>query len=140
MSDLLVIIVLAVPLFVLWAGALWDVLQSRHDLTRPRRALWVLAVLLLPIIGLAAYLLTRPPHARFSRPLADEYVEDAARIVAVAERHQRGELTDDEYRSEIRSLKGRVACPGPGGEVRRRDGWRRRLRRACGRSWPASAA
>ena len=109
MSDLLVIIVLAVPLFVLWAGALWDVLQSRHDLTRPRRALWVLAVLLLPIIGLAAYLLTRPPHDRFSRPLDYEYVEDAARIVAVAERHQRGELTDDEYRSEIRSLTGRVA-------------------------------
>jgi uncharacterized membrane protein len=103
-SDLLVILVLAIPLLVLWAWGLWDVVRSRHDLAGWRRALWVLALLLLPVIALAAYLVTRPPRDRRQRPLGDENVEDAARIVTVAEQHQRGELTDDQYRSEISSL------------------------------------
>ncbi len=109
MSDLLVILVLAVPLFVLWAWGLWDVARSRHDLSGWRRVVWLVALLLLPVIALAAYLLTRPPPDRRQRPLVDENVEVAARIVSVAERHQRGELTDDQYRSEIRELTGRSA-------------------------------
>lgn len=104
MSDLLVILVLAVPLLVLWAWGLWDVARSRHDLPVGRRVLWALALVVLPVVALAAYLLTCPPRDRRQRPLDDENVENAARIVTLAERHQRGELTDDEYRNETARL------------------------------------
>jgi uncharacterized membrane protein len=69
--------------------------------------LWALALLFLPLFALAAYLLTRPPRDRRQRPLGDENVEVAAQIVTAAERRQRGELTDDEYRTEVRELTGR---------------------------------
>jgi uncharacterized membrane protein len=101
-------LVAAVPLLVIWAWALWDDARSRHDLRLRSRVVWAVALIALPVIALAAYLIARPPRDHRQRPLDDENVEDAASVVDVAERHQRGELTDDEYRSEIRSLTRRA--------------------------------
>jgi uncharacterized membrane protein len=105
-SDWLVLLVAAVPLLVLWVWALWDDARSRHDLGRGSRVLWAVGLIALPVIGLAAYLVTRPPGDRRRRQLDDEGAQAAATVVEVAERHQRGELTDDEYRAEIGSLTG----------------------------------
>ena len=107
-NDWLWFLVAVVPLLVIRAWALWDDARSRHDLRLRSRVLWAVALIALPVIALAAYLVSRPPRDRRQRPLRNENAEDAASVVDVAERHQRGELTDDEYRSEIRSLTGRA--------------------------------
>ena len=109
MSDWLVLLVAAVPLLVLWVWALWDDARSRHDLGPGRRVLWAVGLVALPVIGLAAYLVTRPPRDRRRRQVDEDGARDAASVVDVAERHQRGELTDAEYRTEIRSLTRRGA-------------------------------
>src|SRR5436190_22064315 len=51
-----------IPLIFLWFFTLFD-LFGRRDLRGPVRALWILVVLFLPLIGIIAYLIMRPRDA-----------------------------------------------------------------------------
>jgi hypothetical protein len=48
-----------IPLAILWIGALIDVFH-RDDLGGGAKALWVVAIIVLPWIGALSYLITRP--------------------------------------------------------------------------------
>lgn len=99
MSDLQVLIVVAVPLVGLWLAVIVEVLR-RPDLGGRRRVGWLAALLLLSVPTLAVYLVVRPPRgARISGGVAS--TERAEALVRRAEARQRGELSDDEWLSAL---------------------------------------
>ncbi len=102
MNDLWAIIVVALPLLALWFAAMVEVVR-RQDLVAGRKVAWLAALLLLPVIGLAVYVVVRPPHAvRVSGGRADQ--ARAETIVVLAERRQRGEIDDETYLAEVRAV------------------------------------
>ncbi len=106
MNEWVLLVVAAVPLFVVWVAALVE-MSRRGDLGKGRRALWWVFLLLIPVISLAAYVVVRPPRDRRFAPNRSDGAGSAEAIVLLAERHRRGEVTDDEYRSEMTRLADR---------------------------------
>jgi hypothetical protein len=53
---------LFIPLMFLWAFALWDIF-SRQDLRGWAKALWAIAIVFFPLIGLLVYFIARPRDA-----------------------------------------------------------------------------
>jgi uncharacterized membrane protein len=101
MSDIWVLIVITLPLIGLVVGAVIEVAR-RSDLTTPRRIGWILALVLVPVFGLAFYIVVRPPRAEQVGGPTD--ISNAEAIVILAERRQRGELTDTEYQDELTGI------------------------------------
>ncbi len=56
----ILITLMIIGFFAIWAMALVDVFR-REDLGGGAKAVWALAMLVLPIIGLLAYVIARPP-------------------------------------------------------------------------------
>ena len=101
MSDVWVLIVVALPLIGLVVGAVIEV-AGRSDLTRLRKVVWIGALVLIPVFGLGLYIVVRPPRAEQVGGPTD--VSNAEAIVVLAERRQRGELTDTEYQDELAAI------------------------------------
>jgi Phospholipase_D-nuclease N-terminal len=58
------LIIAAVALFlVMWVRALYDLFARRDDLSGGAKALWALAMLVFPFIGLLVYTMMRPERA-----------------------------------------------------------------------------
>jgi hypothetical protein len=55
----LIWLTLFIPLMFLWGFALWDIL-SRNDLRGWEKALWAIAIVFFPLIGLLVYFIARP--------------------------------------------------------------------------------
>jgi hypothetical protein len=100
-----------IPLVMLWAYALVDVFW-RHDLSGGAKALWVVAIFVLPFIGTLLYLVFRPADAE-SRPrfsMQDAHPvqigsaatpdDHAGRLQVLADLHDRGKLSDAEFATE----------------------------------------
>ena len=103
------LILIFLPLALIWAGALFDVFR-RDDLRGISKALWVAAIFLLPFIGTLIYLIARPTGVT---PEERELIDEAKRVAAgptpearafelqaLADLHDRGKLTDDEFAAE----------------------------------------
>lgn len=58
----LILLFIFIPLVTLWVFTLVD-LFMRHDLRGIHKALWLLAIVLLPVIGVLIYFMTRPDDA-----------------------------------------------------------------------------
>ncbi len=102
MNDVWALVVVALPLLAMWIAALVETVR-RHDLTGGRKVAWIGALLLLPVVGLAVYLVARPPRtARASRGRAGQ--ARAESVVVLAERRQRGEIDEETYRTEIATV------------------------------------
>ncbi len=102
MSGPVLLLAVGAPLLALWVYAVAEVIR-RADLTGARKLAWVLALVLVPVLGLAAYVVVRPTRALYAeRPTTG--LSAAEGIVRAAERRQRGELTDDEYLVEINGI------------------------------------
>ena len=98
------------PLAMLWGFALVDLFR-RDDIGGVSKALWVICVILLPFFGTLVYLVARP-----SGGTAEERIrlDEASRVFgatsgpsnnmselsALADLHDRGKLTDDEFAAE----------------------------------------
>jgi uncharacterized membrane protein len=99
MNEVWALVIVALPLVAIWLYMLVEALV-REDLSWPRRILWVGALLLLPMVALAAYIVVRPPKAvQVDRGSAD--CERAEQIVQAAEARQRGAIDDEEYARRI---------------------------------------
>ncbi len=92
-------------LFV-WAviAVIIDVVR-RGDVSGPATVGWILLVVLLPIVGILAYVATRPKLSREERRDVDGYERDvipgavsvAEQIADLARLHEQGAITDEEY-------------------------------------------
>ena len=102
MSELSVLAFVALPYLGL---LIWSIIEigTRSDLHTARRIAWLALVVLLPVVGLAIYVVARPPKgAQVSGGRPD--VSNAEALVLLAERRQRGELNDDAYEIEIAAV------------------------------------
>jgi hypothetical protein len=58
-TDAIVLLLIALPMLVIWAFVVVDVLR-RSDLGAGARIAWILGALLLPLLTIAVYLIVRP--------------------------------------------------------------------------------
>lgn len=99
-----------IPLIFMWTFALIDIFR-RDDIGGLSKALWLVCVIVLPFFGTLIYLFARPAGATreeraaidsASRDFVAEYTPDnsAAQLKTLADLHDRGKLTDDEFAAE----------------------------------------
>ena len=101
------IIFIYFPMLALWVFGLSDVFR-RSDLSGLFKVFWVLVIIWLPIIGIVAYFITRPDDAEVLFDFeADSGTSVAEELEILADLHDRGKLTDEEFNEE----KGRVLAP-----------------------------
>jgi Phospholipase_D-nuclease N-terminal len=92
-----VLLVFTVPLIVLFAYAVFDVLR-RHDATLWLRVIWLVVFCIVPILGPLVYLVLRPAGTTAQQRAAEEgRLSQAQELATLADLHDRGKLTDHEY-------------------------------------------
>lgn len=102
MRDLSVLpFVVAIPVYLLIGYTIFDILR-RTNLTGARKTLWVIAVVLLPVLGTFVYLLARP----FEDPAHVTWRGNDRTniIVALLEQHSSGEISDEEFTAKKRRV------------------------------------
>jgi hypothetical protein len=107
------------PLAFMWGFVIVDIFR-RDDIGGVMKAVWLLAVFVLPFLGSLIYLLFRPAGATAAeRVMIDDanrqFVQrystptTADQIGTLADLHDRGKLTDAEFAAEKSRLLGRQA-------------------------------
>lgn len=102
MSSWWLPVVVVLPLVGLWLAAIVEVVR-RPGRSIGRRIAWVAALVLVPVVALAAYVVVRSPPV-IRRSGASGASPRALRLVELAEARQRGELTDDDYHARVDAL------------------------------------
>ena len=104
------ILLIFIPLVMLWVFALVDLFQ-RDDLSGWAKALWAIAIVLFPLLGLLIYFITRPPSpaeeaaAERYRP-AETGGNVPDQLEKLAQLHDQGVLTDEEFEQQKAKLLG----------------------------------
>jgi hypothetical protein len=104
-TTILLLVLVYVPLIMLWVFTLTD-LAHRKDLSGIAMGLWAVAIVLLPVIGMLVYFITRPDNAVASgdwdvvpgtvAPImtTDERITELERLTLLKDD---GAITDEEY-------------------------------------------
>ncbi|MEA2023059.1 MAG: SHOCT domain-containing protein [Actinomycetota bacterium] len=117
--QVFLMLMIFVPLIMLWVFTLVDLFQ-RADLSGIAKALWAIAIVLLPLIGMLVYFLLREPTApavgdrptstpvepsdpAVSPPGAADVADQLERL---ADLRDKSILTDDEFQREKDKLLG----------------------------------
>lgn len=99
------LILIYVPLVMLWVFALVD-LAHRADFSGLAKGLWAVAIVLLPLIGMLVYFITRPEDAAMHPDSGAKQQQNLAteldhakldEIEKLAALRDSGALTDDEF-------------------------------------------
>jgi hypothetical protein len=91
------LLIFTVPVIVLFAYAVFDVLR-RQDAALWLRVIWLVVFCIVPIIGPLVYLVLRPPGVTAQQRAGTEgQISHAQELATLAELHDRGKLTDHEY-------------------------------------------
>jgi len=105
--EFFILLVIFVPLIMLWIFTLGD-LAKRADISGVARGLWAVAVVLLPLIGMLVYFLTRPvdpemapePEVRMKQIMADSSGDSTIdQLEKLADLHESGTLSAEEFAS-----------------------------------------
>ena len=104
-TNIFFLVLIYIPLILLWVFTLSD-LARRKDISGGAKGLWAVAVVLLPLIGMLIYFITRP-HDRiatqdpdilpgFTAPvqITDDHVTELEKIAKLKED---GAITDEEF-------------------------------------------
>lgn len=100
-----------VPMAVLWFRTIVDIFD-RRDLSGPKKGLWLLAVAAVPLVGVLAYVFTRPVTEQ-DRERLDAYQQQtrsagafsvAGEIEKLDELRTKGVITQDEFDRQRTSL------------------------------------
>jgi Phospholipase_D-nuclease N-terminal/Short C-terminal domain len=120
--DFFFLLLIYVPLMLMWTSALLDIFR-RDDLSGVMKALWVTAVILLPFFGTLIYLVFRPAGATAQeRAFIDAVRHDVAgaqpdttvqQLATLADLHDRGKITADEYAEQKARLIGGAPATEP---------------------------
>ncbi len=101
------LLLIFVPLLMLWIFTLGD-LARRTDISGLARGLWAVAVVLLPVVGMLVYFLTRPDSPEMvpkhdvgtSQIMADSPSDSTIdQLEKLAELHKSGTLSAEEFKS-----------------------------------------
>lgn len=126
--ELFFTLMIFIPLIMLWVFALVDVFQN-NALSGAAKALWAIAIVLLPLIGMLIYFIVQgtddayqagpapPPPAPKRRPATPTpapaatsptpgAVDVADQLERLADLRDRGILTDEEFQREKDKLLG----------------------------------
>jgi type VI protein secretion system component VasK len=108
--ELFFILLIFIPLLMLWIFALADLFR-RHDLSGWAKALWAIAIVLLPLLGMLIYFLTRPSdeeEQEQARRAAEQ--EQAVNVTQqlgdLAKLQKKGVITEDEFQQQKAKLLG----------------------------------
>jgi hypothetical protein len=113
--ELMMTMLIVIPLVLLWVFTLIDIFK-RGDLSGAAKALWAIAVLFLPLIGMVVYFVTRPadplaepdPRETPSAPSADATSTTTAdQLAQLSSLHDSGKLSDEEFAASKAELLGR---------------------------------
>jgi uncharacterized protein YpmS len=112
--ELIFVLLIFIPIILLWVFTLFDVFK-REDLSGAAKALWAIAVLLLPVIGMIVYFVTRPPTPYEPPDPAVAQVDSSAeattsstadQLTQLSDLHDSGKLSDEEFASAKTELLG----------------------------------
>jgi len=110
--DVFLTLMIFLPLVMLWVFTLIDVFQ-RPDLSGIAKALWAIAVVLLPLVGMLVYFLLRDDDSsapdRRTATASAAAPDTADRLERLAELRDKNVLTDEEFQRE----KDKVLGAGP---------------------------
>jgi hypothetical protein len=104
-NEWVLLVIVGLPLIAVWISTVVEVI-GRQDLRIGRTLVWLAVLVLVPVLGLAVYVVARPPR-RPARSATAAPSTEAEQLVLLAERRQRDELTDDEFRAAV----GRLGSP-----------------------------
>jgi Short C-terminal domain/Phospholipase_D-nuclease N-terminal len=99
------LLLIFVPLIMLWVFTLGD-LAKRADISGLAKGLWAVSVVLLPLIGMLVYFLTRPdgpemvtsPTIKREQAMADSGMDSTIdQLEKLAELHASGTLSAEEF-------------------------------------------
>jgi len=99
-SDVALVVLAGVPILVAVVLAAVEVV-TRPDLGPLRRVAWLVALIALPVVGVAVYAVVRPLQRSTAVTHDTNGSGDAERLVVAAERRQRGEIDDVEFSSVV---------------------------------------
>lgn len=94
------------PLIFLWAFGLVDVFR-RKDLSGIAKAIWVILILWIPIIGLIIYFLSRPAQEPvYAESHIDPSFSVADELDKLSALHDQGKISDEEWEIQKTRLLG----------------------------------
>ena len=108
------LLLIYIPLIMIWAFAVIDIFR-RDDIHGGAKAAWLIVVLLLPFIGTLIYLIARKPGSTpeeraaleaaragdaAAAPASPPSTSTADQLHKLADLHDRGKLSDEEFASE----------------------------------------
>jgi uncharacterized protein YpmS len=112
--ELMMIVLVVIPIILLWVFTLIDIFK-REDLSGTAKALWAIAILFLPLIGMIVYFVTRPPTPRDQSPPSEPPADTPAvfvtpsttdQLAQLSKLHDSGKLSDKEFASAKSELLG----------------------------------
>lgn len=104
------VLLIVIPVVTLWVLALVD-LVWRGDLGGWRKALWLLVILVVPVIGVLVYVVMRPRRAApmTFEPTQWEMASATEQLRSLAALHEAGKLSDAEFAAAQARLTGEGA-------------------------------
>jgi hypothetical protein len=113
----MITVLIYVAVMFTWIFALFD-LFARSDLSGWLKALWLLVIIFLPILGVVVYFVLRPAHVQWWTP-ADPFASDAysrstrsleiGEVETLVRLRSEGVITEEEFTR----MKERVISGGP---------------------------
>jgi predicted membrane channel-forming protein YqfA (hemolysin III family) len=95
--EFFLLLVVFIPLAIIWVAAVFD-LFKRHDLSGVAKALWLLAIVLVPVVGVVVYLIFRPKAPVAGEPMKVPYDQSVAQDLSqLKDLHDKGAISDEEY-------------------------------------------
>jgi Phospholipase_D-nuclease N-terminal/Short C-terminal domain len=121
--------VLEFMLLILWIWlaitVIMDVFRS-HDLNGWQKALWLVLIVLVPLVGVLIYVIARGDQMK-AHEVSDQRVQEIASIAQFEDLKDRGILTDEEFQRVTRQIKlAQAAPPSPDDDIAELEGLRDR--------------
>jgi len=107
-ADILVVIAIAVPLFLLWIAAFIDLFR-RRDLGIGKKLMWGAIVIFSAHVGLLLYFVFRPvppPSGKRPHDMTDRASGIVTEIEVLHAEHDAGDISDAAYLTAKRTLLG----------------------------------